>query len=195
MAEEGTLGLARAATITEDDSSSKDRLQRKMEATRESISQTVDEIKDTVVHQYEAVKETISETLDWREQVKKRPVAWTATAAGAGFILGYGITAVVKGEKSPAEYREEPKPPLPVARQVSGHGNGHAESGPGLMERFTETQAYLRLRDEAGKVGNRFVDEISKSAQQIILPAAVSLVVGWLERLLPPKDRELKQIN
>src|SRR3979490_143874 len=99
MADEGTLGLARASDYATEDLS-KAELQRRMDEARDSISQTVTEIKDTVVHQYESVKETISETLDWREQFKKRPVAWAAGAAGAGFLTGYCLTAMVKGESN-----------------------------------------------------------------------------------------------
>ena len=102
MVEEGTLGLVRSNEPSgplskPDEDSSKDELQHRMEAARESISNTVDEIKDTVVNQYESVKESVSQTLDWQEQVKRRPVAWSAGALGAGFIVGYGVAAVVKG--------------------------------------------------------------------------------------------------
>src|SRR5256886_14707378 len=103
MADEGTLGLARASDYSTEDLS-KAELQRRMDEARDSISQTVTEIKDTVVHQYEAVKETINETLDWREQFKKRPGTWSVGAAGAGFLVGYGIGAVVKG--GPDRYSE-----------------------------------------------------------------------------------------
>src|SRR6267154_4302789 len=97
MADEGTLGLSRVAEHSADDLS-KAELQRRMDEARDSISQTVTEIKDTVVHQYEAVKETINDTLDWRAQVKKRPVVWSAGAAGGGFLIGYTIAALLKGD-------------------------------------------------------------------------------------------------
>ncbi|MBA2525618.1 MAG: hypothetical protein H0V18_07530, partial [Pyrinomonadaceae bacterium] len=71
MAEERTLGLARAREV-EDEEVSKEELQLRMEEARDSITQTVTEIKETVVQQYETVKDA----LDWREQFKKRPVAW-----------------------------------------------------------------------------------------------------------------------
>src|SRR5437764_4587347 len=41
---------------------------------------------------------------------------------------------------------------------------------PGLLERFKETQAYDRLQHELGNIGNRVVDELSKTAQQVVLP-------------------------
>ena len=95
MAEERTLGLARAREVAEEDLS-KEELQLRMEEARDSITQTVTEIKETVVHQYENVKDA----LDWREQFKKRPVAWSLGAAGVGFCVGYCIAATIKGEES-----------------------------------------------------------------------------------------------
>jgi hypothetical protein len=193
MAENGTLGLAPAPT---DPGLSKDQLQRQMAVARESISHTVDEIRDTVVHQYEAVKETISETLDWREQVKKRPIQWGAGAVGAGFLAGYGIAAIVKGSRddSAGDHKEATKKrvasAVSTASQTLAAAGGVAakqteDSGPGLLDRFKETQTYDRLKQEAASVGNRFVDEVSKKAQAVLLPAAIALVGGWLERLVP----------
>jgi hypothetical protein len=196
MAEEGTLGIARAHDSSGDELSKED-LQRRMDDARESISQTVTEIKDTVVHQYESVKETISETLDWREQFKKRPVAWTAGALGAGFIAGYGLTAIVKGDDNGYRYSEhydyQPSPRRDYAAQaVAGPAAPRTETededeGPGLIQRIQETEAFDRLRTEASSMGNRLVNEVSKTAQEILLPAAVGLVRGWLEGLVSSK--------
>ena len=83
MAEERTLGLARAHEQTAEEPS-KEELQRRLGEARDSISNTVTEIKETVANQVQAVKDT----LDWREQFKKRPVAWSAGAAGVGFRAG-----------------------------------------------------------------------------------------------------------
>ena len=80
MAEERTLGLARAQELTAEEPS-KEELQRRLGEARDSISNTVTEIKETVANQVQAVKDT----LDWREQFKKRPVAWSAGALGVGF--------------------------------------------------------------------------------------------------------------
>src|SRR6476619_7986331 len=93
MAEERTLGLARAEANPAEEPS-KEELQRRMDKARDSISHTVTEIKESVASQVQAVKET----LDWREQFKRRPVAWSAGAAGVGFLLGYGVVAMVKGD-------------------------------------------------------------------------------------------------
>ena len=94
MAEERTLGLARVQDRPTEDPS-KEELQRRLDETRDSISQTVTEIKETVANQVKAVKNT----LDWREQFKKRPVAWSAGALGVGFCVGYCIANYAKGDE------------------------------------------------------------------------------------------------
>jgi ElaB/YqjD/DUF883 family membrane-anchored ribosome-binding protein len=197
MAEEGTLGLARAHDFDHDFNSeelSKEELQRRMDEARESITQTVSEIKDTVVHQYESVKETISDTLDWREQFKKRPVAWTAGAAGVGFLTGYCVTAMVKGDDSFNEayadgYEQCKRDYEPVMRPSFGGAQSapDEDSGPGFIARIQDTQAYDRLKNEASTIGGRLVDEVSKAAQDLLLPAAVGLIRTWLGGILPEK--------
>jgi hypothetical protein len=100
MAEDRTLEIARATDTADDDDLTKEQLQRRMEQARENITQTVTEIKETVVNQYESVRETINETLDWREQFRKRPVAWSVGALSVGFLTGYCIAGTVKGSGS-----------------------------------------------------------------------------------------------
>lgn len=55
----------------------------------------------------------------------------------------------------------------------SGYESAAAEvpSGPGLLERFKDTQAYDRLQQEVQTLGSRAVEELSKTAQQVVLPA------------------------
>ncbi|HEY0098271.1 MAG TPA: hypothetical protein VGB76_04880, partial [Pyrinomonadaceae bacterium] len=42
---------------------------------------------------------------------------------------------------------------------------------PGLFERFKETQAYDKLQAEVATLGSRAVEELSKTAQAVVLPA------------------------
>src|SRR5215216_7969235 len=99
MAEERTLGLARAQDNAAEEPS-KEELQRRMDEARDSISNTVTEIKETVANQVQAVKDT----LDWREQFKRRPVIWSAGAMGVGFCVGYCVAAFVKGDDAGDAY-------------------------------------------------------------------------------------------
>jgi hypothetical protein len=181
MAEERNLGVARAREGAEEDLS-KEELQARMEEARDSITQTVTEIKETVVHQYENVKDA----LDWREQFKKRPVAWSVGAAGVGFCVGYCIASTVKGEDSKWDryvrseehvYAAEPitgrsYTPLAANLDAAVKANGKDE-GPGLMDRFRETKAFDRLQQEVGTLGDRLLEELSTTAQTVVLPALI----------------------
>lgn len=193
MAEERTLGLARARTTeTDDEEPSKEALQRRMEEARDSITNTVTEIKDNVTQQYENVKDA----LDWREHFKRQPLGWTLGAAGVGFFVGYGIAAAIKrddedapgapysSEYSPAARAYAAQPLLGEAisgqyRQTSSPTNGK-DDGPGMLERFRETSAYERLSKEAGSLGDRLVEELSTTAQQVVLPALLAKVKNWI---------------
>jgi len=182
MAEDRTLGLARQRE-PEGAEVSKEELQRRMEEARDSISHTVTEIKESVAHQYEAVKQT----LDWREQFKKRPVVWSLGALGIGFIAGYGIAAAVKGQtvSDNGEYRSSEihayaAEPMLGRKRRQAATEPESDQGPGLIERFTSTPVYGRVREEAATVGNTFLKEITKTAQQIILPAVITSIRDFL---------------
>jgi hypothetical protein len=77
----------------------KRQLQRQMEQTRESLSETVGEIKETVDHEVRAVKKAVSGVLDYREQFQKEPLVWSLGALSAGFALGYTIGYAHKNTK------------------------------------------------------------------------------------------------
>lgn len=196
MAEERTLGLARARETVEtsDDQLSKEELQRRMEEARDSITNTVTEIKDNVAQQYENVKDA----LDWREHFKRQPVAWTLGAAGVGFFVGYGIASAVKGEGdddipyASAAYATPRQ--RPVRRELLSDStpiNGK-DDGPGLLERFRETSAYERLSKEAGTIGDRLVEELSTTAQAVVLPALLKKIKGWIGLDLSDKTPSMK---
>jgi len=186
MAEERALGLSLAReAIGEDDS--KEVLQRRMEQARDSISNTVTEIKENVTQQYETVKDA----LDWREHFKKAPVAWSVGAAGVGFFAGYGIAACLSSESADkVHYSSSPAHSLTTnaysqAVQLEPISSGHTKSngkedGPGLLDRFKETSAYDRLSREAGSLGDRLVEELSTTAQTIVLPALLKKIKTWI---------------
>lgn len=190
MAEERTLGLARAQETSSAEDPSKEELQRRMTQARDSISNTVTEIKETVANQVQAVKDT----LDWREQYKKRPVAWSVGAAGTGFALGWCLAAFFSGDEeefldfhSPQQRSYAARPilgatPEPTASQEPE--NGH-EEGPGLFQRFTHTPAFGRVKAEAGNIGDAIVQELGKTAKQLVLPALMTSLRNFLGDHLP----------
>jgi hypothetical protein len=184
MAEERTLGLARAREReTNGEEPSKEELQRRMDEARDSITNTVTEIKENVAQQYENVKDA----LDWREHFKRQPLAWSLGAAGVGFFVGYGIAAAIKGDDYDEVHQASTTAYSLAAQPVLGapplespaKPNGKAD-GPSVLERFKETSAYERLSKEAGALGDRLVEELSTTAQQVVLPALLKQIKSWI---------------
>ena len=208
MAEEGTLGLARAQEDFAEEPSkfaeepSKEELQRRMDKARDSISHTVTEIKETVANQVQAVKDT----LDWREQFRKRPVAWSVGSAGAGFALGYCLAAYVRGDGREEEldfyvpqgrsYAAQPiiggGPAAAAAERTTTtttpDGNGHDE-GPSFLQKLSHTPAFGRVKDEAVNVGDAFIQELGKAAKQLLLPAVMNSIKNFIGGHLPASSR------
>ncbi|HEY6122364.1 MAG TPA: hypothetical protein VIV66_20575 [Pyrinomonadaceae bacterium] len=179
MAEERTLGLARAPQRSGDEESIEE-LQRRMEHARDSISNTVTEIKETVANQVQAVKDT----LDWREQFKKRPVAWSAGALGVGFVAGYSIAGAFKhdtGQDYPGygNYGAQRLNSLP-AQPTSFAPQTAIDEGPGFIEKLTQSSAYDNLSKEVGSIGNKIVEELSSTAQLVVVPFVVSKLKQWI---------------
>jgi ElaB/YqjD/DUF883 family membrane-anchored ribosome-binding protein len=46
--------------------------------------------------------------------------------------------------------------------------------GPGLLERFKGTKAYDKLQDELSTLGERALEELSRTAQTVVVPALLS---------------------
>lgn len=206
MAEERTLGLARAQDQTAEEPS-KEELQRRLDEARDSISHTVGEIRESVANQVQAVKET----LDWREQFKKRPVAWSAGAAGVGFLVGYGLAAMVKGDRGHSAYDRYEEPARSYAAQpilgahaapsqasssyassslggateAAGYGNGKHDEGPGFFTKLTATPAYHKVKQEAGHLGDALVQEITNTAKTMVIPALITSLRNFIGGHLP----------
>jgi hypothetical protein len=159
-----------------------------MEEARDSITTTVTEIKENVTQQYENVKDA----LDWREHFKRQPLAWSLGAAGVGLFVGYGIAAAIKGDDEDArsapyssEYSAAARAYAQPILGEAGTGGASPESaqgdtGPGVLERFRETSAYEKLSKEAGALGDRLVEELSTTAQQVVLPALLKKIKNWI---------------
>ena len=194
MAEERTLGLARAQEQTGEEPS-KQELQRRLDEARDSISHTVTEIRESVANQVQAVKET----LDWREQFRKRPVAWSAGALGMGFLVGYGLAAMIKSDgddeyassydryyaETPTSYAAEPVMRGQASAVDLKQGNGKQDEGPGFFEKLTSTPAYHKVKQEAGNFGEALVQEVSKTAKTVVLPALMTSLRKFIGEYLP----------
>jgi ElaB/YqjD/DUF883 family membrane-anchored ribosome-binding protein len=130
--------------------------------------------------------ESEGDDYDTDESIVRTP---SERAYASQAILGgaYGSTAyaqpqstaaapsTAREQNSDADYTE----PQPRPSYSSGYDTSLAESSsasnepqkPGLFERFKETQAYDKLQAEVATLGSRAVEELSKTAQAVVLPA------------------------
>ena len=208
MAEERTLGLARAQDYSTEGEPSKEELQRRLGEARDSISNTVTEIKETVANQVQAVKDT----LDWREQFKRRPAVWSAAALGVGFATGYCIASYAKGDGADYEsaidhfgqesnyYTAQSLAGTGAAMATPGgprpknqSGNGSHDTGPSFLSKMVHTQAFERVKDEAGNIGDAFVQELSKTAKTVVLPALITSLRNFIGDYLPNANKQTSQ--
>ena len=206
MAEERTLGLARAQDYSTEGEPSKEELQRRLGEARDSITNTVTEIKETVANQVQAVKDT----LDWREQFKRRPVVWSAAALGVGFCTGYCIANFAKGDDADYEsaisrygqesdYYTSQAMDMGAAMATPGgprpkqHGNGTHDTGPSFFQKMVNTPAFERVKDEAGNIGDAVVQELSKTAKQVVLPALITSLRNFIGDYLPNANKQTAQ--
>jgi hypothetical protein len=52
--------------------------------------------------------------------------------------------------------------------------------GPGLFERFKETRAYDKLQEELSTLGERALEELSKTARNVVVPALLTKLKGLI---------------
>jgi hypothetical protein len=114
---------------------SKQELQRRMEETRDSISETVAEIKTVVTQQYEEVRERVetvregvSEVLDWREQFERNPVVWGAGAVSVGILIGIGLSRAFDDDEGPARGRRRKTREPNAGQRLMGELTGLADA-------------------------------------------------------------------
>lgn len=89
-------------------------------------------------------------------------------------------TASQEDERGSSQAFEEPE------EEHSARGANYAASAPraqeeednkpSLFDRFKETSAYDRLQAEVSSLGDRFIDELSKTAHTVVLPALFNKV-------------------
>ena len=113
------------ATLNHGDANpTKRQLQKQMEQTRESVSETVGEIKETVGTQLAAAKQAVTGVLDYREEFQKEPLVWSLGALSAGFALGYTMGYAHKETRGARKKSEVAKFANSMIDELSVVGNG-----------------------------------------------------------------------
>jgi hypothetical protein len=73
-------------------------------------------------------------------------------------------------------------------------GNGYGEdTGPGFLEKLTNTPAYGRVKDEVGEIGNNLIQEVAKTAKMMVVPAIISSLKKFLGEYLPDQGQSNPQ--
>ena len=122
---------------------------------------------------------------------------------GVGFAVGYCIAAFAKGDDSAYStaidrYEEESRNyasqslaggaaavvSAPQTGFRSKENNGH-DSGPSFFQKVANTPAFERVRQEAGNIGDAVVEELSKTAKTVVLPALITSLRNFIGDRLP----------
>lgn len=89
--------------------------------------------------------------------------------------------------------------PAPYARQAMATAPTTAFDAsdepqkPGLVDRFKETKAFDRLQQEVSSLGDRLIDEVSHTAQAVVLPALLGRLKDMIGIDLSAQQRESKR--
>jgi hypothetical protein len=76
---------------------------------------------------------------------------------------------------------------------TSKSGNGKHDDGPGFFEKLSHTQAYQKVKHEASNLGDEFVQEITKTAKQMVLPAIMVSLRNFIGGYLPNAEKTAQQ--
>ena len=104
-----------------------------------------------------------------------QPVLGRAEAAG-----GYGEDVGPETRPSYSSGYQAPTAPQPPSLTSYASATPAAQEeeeepkGPGLIERFKETKAYDRLQEELSTLGERALEELSRTARTVVVPALLS---------------------
>ena len=109
-----------------------------------------------------------------------QPVLGHAAAAAAGYqrITDEGEDVGPETRPSYSSGYQAPTAPQPQAlTSYAASAPAAAEEepkGPGLIDRFKETKAYDRLQEELSTLGERALEELSKTARTVVVPALLN---------------------
>jgi hypothetical protein len=164
--------------------------------------------------------ESAASQTDWRGQVEQHPLAFSAGALAAGFVIGYGLAgALGAGNPTGASSYSSQSQATGGADGIPAHAEGRlhesvsgisgqqtsytsgsrdwytaeASNKPGLMKKLKNTPAYDRLQAELSTLGDRLVNELSRAGREVLLPALAGKIAGLFGA--DPDGRQQQQEN
>jgi uncharacterized protein YjbJ (UPF0337 family) len=106
------------------------------------------------------------------------PAAYQRTSGEgqAEYAAGAGQESEASSRPSYSSgYQAATAPPAPQAADEE-----EEDEGPGLFSRFKETKAYDKLTEELSTIGERAVEELSKTAQAVVVPLLLNKLKSWI---------------
>lgn len=104
----------------------------------------------------------------------------SARAYASQPVLGHEGGGDVGPEPRPSYSSGYQAPTAPQPQALASYASAPATAeeeepkGPGLIARFKETKAYDKLQDELSTLGERALEELSRTAQTVVVPALLS---------------------
>lgn len=148
---------------------SKELLQQQVEAKRDEIVNTVDEIRYTLTEEIRERKAAAKEAMDWRFYVRKQPVACVGGAAVIGLIAGKLITDRIVEHYHEPDWRERIDDYSHVAGRKFDEWSGRAQGEPKWK---------ARSRSMFSSGGDLLLRELGKTAQRMIIPTVIAAITG-----------------
>jgi hypothetical protein len=135
-------------------------------------------------------------------QRTSRPESNAATESAEVFGRSGGddYSGDVGPETRPSYSSGYQAPTAPQAQGLASYASAPAASeepeepkGPGIIERFKETKAYDKLQGELATLGERAVEELSRTAQTVVVPALLNKLKDMIGIDLSPQQRVAKR--
>jgi len=165
------IGNTSGMNQSSNDTDSKLELQRRVEAKREEIAHTVDEIRTTLSEEVRERKEAMREAMDWKYYVRKNPVACVGGAAAIGFFIGKALAnkAAEKYYHEEPDWRDRAANYMHSAERKLDEWRGRSQG---------ESKWKARTRSAFSSTSDLIFRELMKTAQHMIIPTVVAAVTG-----------------
>lgn len=175
-----TAGQTGGGALAGDEKSWPNELRRPRSSSPEAVIEIEGAARETC-----ELGKNVGVDFDWRDEVKRRPLAWSLGALGVGLLAGFAVSGSSKRRR---EGHEKPGvvPSVPQAYAAQPIiGEHHSPTAPeqkAAAPAKTETRKHEPVKEHAGpdrlhqeleSLRDRFVDELSNIAHQVLLPALV----------------------
>lgn len=131
-------------------------LRQQLEMRRQLMSQRIAGIRETMKEEYVTTREAVEDALDYRNYVRRNPMAFSAGALGAGFLIGY-------------LFHNRKRAALAVGGTLTAARSHEA----GFIER---SQIVQQLGSGLAEIATHFVHELTSLGRNELVPMLVDKI-------------------